>query len=92
MKSNTQLVDAPETTTDRIRRVLSTHGRLSRDASAVDENADLYSLGLSSLASVNLMLALENEFDIEFPDNMLNRAVFENIAAIGDAVRQLTGE
>ena len=27
---------------------------------------------MTSHASVNLMLALENEFDIEFPDRMLN--------------------
>jgi acyl carrier protein len=92
MNSNTQLAPPPETTTDRIRRVLAKHGRLSRDAGKLPENADLYALGLSSLAGVNVMLALESEFDVEFPDQMLNRSVFESIAAIADAVRQLTGE
>ena len=33
---------------------------------------------MSSLASVNVMLALEGEFNIEFPDQMLNRSVFEH--------------
>lgn len=91
MKSNTQLMPPPETTSDRIRRVLSTHGRLGRDANELSESTDLYSMGLSSLASVNLMLALENEFDIEFPDHMLTRSSFESIAAIADCVRQLHG-
>jgi acyl carrier protein len=92
MKSNTQLAPPPPTTIDRIRGVLAKHGRLSRDAGTVPENADLYALGLSSLAGVNLMLGLESEFDVEFPDQMLNRSVFESIAAIADAVRQLTGK
>ena len=35
------------------------------------------------------MLALEGEFDIEFPDSMLRRDVFQSIAAIGGAIEQL---
>ena len=44
--------------------------------------ADLFQAGMSSHASVNVMLALEDAFDIEFPDNMLKRRVFESVAAI----------
>jgi acyl carrier protein len=46
---------------------------------------------MTSHASVNVMLALEGEFDIEFPDAMLTRAVFSSIAAIRTAVDSLTG-
>jgi acyl carrier protein len=67
------------------------HGRLGRDAFELSEDADLYSNGLSSLASVNVMLALESEFAVEFPDQMLNRRVFESIGAIATALRELTG-
>jgi acyl carrier protein len=35
------------------------------------------------------MLALESEFDIEFPDSLLNRSLFANVAAIQVAVRKL---
>ena len=35
---------------------------------------------MTSHASVNVMLALEGEFEIEFPDHMLKRSVFESIA------------
>jgi acyl carrier protein len=35
------------------------------------------------------MLALEGEFDIEFPDQMLNRSVFSSVAAIEAAVRKI---
>ena len=76
-------------TTQTIRRILKDHGRLSKDVDALDREADLYEAGLTSHASVNVMLALEGEFEIEFPDHMLKRSVFESIAAISDAVCEL---
>lgn len=72
-----------------IRRILSEHGRLSSDAAALDQDADLYRAGMTSHASVNVMLALEGEFDIEFPDHMLKRGVFGSIASIRAAVDEL---
>ena len=76
-------------TTQTIRRILKDHGRLSKDVDTLDREADLYEAGLTSHASVNVMLALEGEFEIEFPDHMLKRSVFESIAAISDAVGEL---
>jgi len=35
------------------------------------------------------MLGLESEFDVEFPDAMLKRSVFESIGAIRSALEQL---
>jgi len=78
-----------DATTQTIRRILKDHGRLSKDAYALDREADLYEAGLTSHASVNVMLALEGEFEIEFPDHMLKRSVFESIAAIGEAIGEL---
>jgi acyl carrier protein len=37
------------------------------------------------------MLALEGEFDIEFPDHMLKRNVFTSIESIRIAVEELSG-
>lgn len=75
--------------TDRIRRVVANHARLSVDVSTLDDGTDLYQAGMTSHASVNLMLALEDEFDVEFPDRLLKRSVFESIAAIRDALAEL---
>jgi acyl carrier protein len=74
---------------DEIRQILKEHGRLSVDATTLEEDADLYKAGMTSHASVNVMLALEGAFDIEFPDRMLKRSVFETIASIRDAVAEL---
>jgi acyl carrier protein len=76
---------------DKIRRILKDHGRLSQDAQSLATDGDLYQAGMTSHASVNVMLALEGEFDIEFPDHMLKRNVFESIGAIQAAVAELTG-
>jgi acyl carrier protein len=36
------------------------------------------------------MLALEGEFEIEFPDHLLKRSVFESIGAMRDTISELT--
>ncbi len=74
---------------DQIRGVLAEHARLPVDASALADCADLYQAGMTSHASVNVMLALEDGFDIEFPDHMLKRSVFESIASIEAAIVEL---
>lgn len=75
-----------------IRRVLSEHGRLSRDATLIATEADLYQLGLTSHASVNIMLALEGEFEVEFPDYLLTRSMFASIDALAAALTPLLTE
>ncbi|KWV59771.1 acyl carrier protein [Rhizobium altiplani] len=52
----------------------------------IADDADLYAAGLSSFASVQLMLGIEEAFDIEFPDNLLNRKSFASIVAIEKTV------
>jgi acyl carrier protein len=73
----------------RIRRVIQEHGHLPVDIAGIDDDTDLFQAGMTSHASVNVMLGLEAEFDVEFPDAMLKRSVFESVAAISAALRQL---
>ncbi|WP_238145287.1 acyl carrier protein [Antricoccus suffuscus] len=72
-----------------VRSVLSAHGRLPIDVDTLSADADLYRAGLTSHASVNVMLALEDTFDVEFPDSMLRKSTFESITAITAALTQL---
>ena len=78
--------------TDTIRRVLDDHARLPVDVDTLADDSDLYQAGMTSHASVNVMLALEDAFDIEFPDRMLRRSVFESIAAITAALSELQAD
>jgi len=74
-----------------IRFVLAEHGRLATDPGSIDEHADLFDAGMTSHASVNVMLALEEAFDFEFPESMLKKSTFESIASIRAGVLQVTG-
>ena len=74
---------------DRVRSILNEHGRLGRAIADLGDADDLYEAGMTSLASVNVMLALEARFEIEFPDHMLNRAVFSSVDAIAAAVERI---
>jgi acyl carrier protein len=71
---------------ERIRAVLVEHARLAADAGGLAVDADLYQAGMSSHASVNVMLALESALDIEFPDALLKRSAFASIASIRAAI------
>ncbi len=78
--------------TDEIRRIVAEHGRLPVDVDQLPADADLFQAGMTSHASVNVMLALEDAFDIEFPDSMLKRSSFESIAAIESALQEIGAE
>ena len=76
---------------DRIRQVIQEHGRLSVDVAGFGDDASLYEAGMTSHASVNVMVGLEDAFDVEFPDEMLKREVFESVSSIAAALAQITG-
>jgi acyl carrier protein len=74
---------------DRIRDVLAAHGRMAVDPREVDDQADLYKLGLTSHASVDVMLALEDAFGVEFPDEVLKKSTFASVHNIEQVVEGL---
>jgi acyl carrier protein len=76
---------------DPIREVVAAHARLQVDVATLDDDADLYEAGLTSLSTVNLMLALEERFDVEFLDRMLKRRTFQSIRTLSEAIAELLG-
>jgi acyl carrier protein len=75
-----------------VREIVAEHGRLSVDVASLSDTDSLYEAGMTSHASVNVMLALEDAFDVEFPDEMLKRSVFESVASITEALSQLEAQ
>lgn len=69
--------------------IIARHGRLPGPVEALGAEQDLYAAGLTSFAAVQLMLALEDAFDVEFPERMLNRRSFSSIAAISACIAEL---
>jgi acyl carrier protein len=74
---------------DRIRQVIKEHGHLPIDPGTLADDADLYQAGMTSHASVNVMIALEDTFDVEFLDSMLKRSVFESVDSIAQALTEV---
>lgn len=73
----------------RIRAVLKTAGCLQNGAETLGDDSDLHAAGLTSHATVSLMLALEEAFDVEFPDRLLRRRTFSSIDAIAEALAEI---
>ena len=72
-----------------IRSIVGKHGKLSLPIEQIRPEDDLYRAGMTSHASVSVMLALEAHFGVEFPDSMLRRSVFESISTIHAALNEL---
>lgn len=74
---------------EKVREILAKHSRLDIDVNSLKEDDDLYDLGLTSLTTVNIMLAIEDAFDIEFPDSKLNRKTFNSIESLVEVIEEL---
>jgi acyl carrier protein len=68
---------------ERVKKIVIEH--LSVEAEKVTENASLIDdLGADSLDAVELVMAFEEEFNVEIPDD-----VAETIVTVGDAVKYI---
>lgn len=58
----------------------------------ISEDTDLYELGMTSLQTVTLMLAIEDKFNIHFPHTAMGQQTFQSINAIVEVLEELTSE
>lgn len=72
-----------------VRDIVAEQGKLAVPMASVADSQDLYSVGLTSHATVNVMLAIEDRFAIEFPDEMMTKSTFATMNSIVEAVRSL---
>lgn len=78
-----------EDCTTRIKAVLDAHAKLPVDVATLEDDDDLFQAGMTSHASVNVMLALEDDFDLEFPEAALNKRTFSSVGALRRALLDL---
>jgi len=72
-----------------IRGLIAVHGKLLVDVADLDDNSSLFEAGLTSLNTVNLMLAIEDQYDLVFTDDSLTRDTFSSVDALLGVVRGL---
>ena len=75
-----------------VRSIVAVHGRLTGDAAELTGPDSLYAAGMTSHASVNVMLGVEDEFDLEFPEELLTKETFESLGSITAAVERLRAQ
>lgn len=75
-----------------IREVLVHNGNLSVDPRELAIGDNLFDLGMSSFQSVQLMMALEDRFDLQFPDDFIRKETFTSIQSMAEAVEFILGE
>jgi acyl carrier protein len=76
-------------TADEIRKIVGAYGHLLVNVDTLSDEDDLYEAGMSSNATVSVMLALEQNFSIEFPESVLRRSVFTTLRSIRETVAEL---
>ena len=74
---------------DDILSIVASHARLSIDIATLGNDDDLFHKGMTSTASVGVMLAIQSRFGFEFPDSMLRRSTFESVSSIQAAVNEM---
>ncbi|MET7737663.1 acyl carrier protein [Streptomyces sp. NPDC005402] len=74
---------------DQVRAVLSTVPQLAGIVEDLPSDADLWSAGMNSLTSVQVLMRLEDSFDIEFREEDLTRETFGSLRTIAAAVSAL---
>jgi acyl carrier protein len=73
----------------RLSNVLREHLTLVAPGEEVPQDSTLRELGLDSMNAINLMLDLEGEFGVVFPDSMLNEETFRSGRTLVQAIEGL---
>ncbi|MEP9390771.1 acyl carrier protein [Gordonia sp. VNK1] len=71
---------------ERIRRMITDFAGIAVPVDTVADDHSLFDAGMTSKGSVSLMTALEVEFDMEFPDDMIIPETFVSIDSIDRAL------
>jgi acyl carrier protein len=60
------------------------------DRASLQADTDLYDLGLDSTTAIGLMMAIEDQFSITFPDSMLTETTFQTPGGLCSVVELLS--
>ncbi|HEY8065805.1 MAG TPA: acyl carrier protein [Methylosinus sp.] len=75
-----------------IKRLIDERAYLSSPSCDLALDGDLYEAGLTPFAAIQLLLALETAFEIEFPERMLNRRSVSSIARVISCIREVQAD
>ena len=73
-------------TMDTVQRIVDEQLNLTSHGYELVPDDDLWSLGMTSLTCLGLMLTIEDAFEIELPEESLKQSTFRSVTAITAAV------
>ena len=74
---------------EKLRAIVAEYASLPMNPGEISDDDDLFQAGMTSHASLSVMLAVEENFGVEFPDEMLSRNVFASVSSIAAALETL---
>lgn len=75
---------------DRVRAIVASMNLVPVPLDSLTDDDNLFDAGMTSFGSVQLMMAIEEEFDIE--NSLLTRKTFATLAGLNSAVEQLVSQ
>lgn len=72
----------------KIREIIASHLNVT-SIDSFDSNGDLRSIGMDSISFVSIVVAIENEFGIEFPEYIFTISEINSISAFNQALEEL---
>ncbi len=70
---------------DRVKKIIAEHLDIEKVETLTEDKKFGDDLGADSLDNAEMLMAFEEEFDIEIPDNMAER-----ISTVGDTIKYIT--
>lgn len=77
---------------DRLRNMVASMNLIPVSLDGLSDQDNLFDAGMTSFGSVQLMLAIEEEFDVEFPNSLLTRKTFATFGDLTSAVEQIVAQ
>lgn len=74
---------------ERFEGILRNHLRLLASSASLRPEANLGGLGLDSLTSIQLLISLEEAYEISVPDELLSQDLFETAGSLWTAIDSL---
>ncbi|MFL9906445.1 acyl carrier protein [Paraburkholderia sp. RL17-337-BIB-A] len=77
---------------DHVRSILRETACLDVPVDTLGDHDDLYAAGLSSLGSVRVMMAIEENFVIEIPGVLITHDLFRSIDSLANTIARIVPE
>ena len=76
----------------RLKPLILEHLKLVETTEQIGDTDDLTTLGMDSMAATNMMIDIEDEFDIHFLDEMLTPETFKSAESLSLAIDSLLAQ